>query len=113
MYYVDNDGDVLEITQPVLANYDAVEAIATEKQYRSLVWHTEGAFDIQSGEWKFHDDYAAQGYQPVICDMQTASMLVTIYRAMHSDNQEKMRRMLSASRGQFAKVVNLGWKHVT
>lgn len=90
----------------VYADFARVKEVFDNHSAAYLVWPEEGAF--LGDKWQFNG--AHKGFEPLLLDAMTANALVTVHNAI--TDKAKFLRMIAASRGQFAKIVNFCWKHV-
>lgn len=80
----------------VSASYDAVKRVLAERQWRAF-------------RWPLTDD---PDDAPIIVDMQTANVMVTIHDALSEANRVTFEDWVAMSRIHFAKMVAFCWNNV-
>lgn len=89
----ENDFDI-RLSDIVAASFGTLAAIGRGKLgWRAFTWSND-----------------ATSFEPLIVDAFTASAMVQIYDALGGANQAKFKRMVGASRGSFARLMEFAWK---
>jgi hypothetical protein len=92
------------------ASFQVIREIVDGQQFHAFVWPDEGHF-TDDGKWVFNKEH--DGYAPMIIDMLTAKVMLTVDEAFKSsDNRQKFRRFIAADRGSFARMVQISWNAV-
>jgi hypothetical protein len=90
------------------ASYEAL-VDASVGNAKAFVWPDEGNFNA-AGNFRFHADH--EGFQPLLIDKVSASMMLTLYRALNEPNQKRFREFVGAGRGEFAHLFELTQERV-
>lgn len=107
----------------VFCTRENLQRIVDEKQSMALVWPEEGIFTPE-GDWVFNAEHGPphfEVYEPLLCDIQTASLLIDMYNKLsgkpmpqdHSlagkTNKEVFDIRVAESRAYFGKFVDFCW----
>jgi len=90
----------------VYANTEQLYLIVENRTAAAFVWPEEGAFFDEL--WHFNEQHVE--FAPLIVDIQTANLLITLRAALTWDrNALKFDRMIQANRASFARIVEYCW----
>lgn len=94
--------------QIAMASMEAIRAIVAERQATALVWNDEGEFvdDV----FVFNEKH--DGFEPLIVDLTTASIMCQVADAISDENKAKLAEWVGKGRGHFAKVYEISMKAV-
>ena len=98
------------IKPPWYATFPVIQRILENGSFEYLVWPDEGRF--YGEEFVFNARHEEDGFEPLLMDIQTANMLVTVHDAMNEKNQRKFERMVIKSRGAFGMLLDFGWPRI-
>ena len=106
----DVDVEDLEMMQLMMdeakfASFDLLRESVKTSSFKVFVWPNEGAFIM--GVFSFNSKH--QQTEPMLVDMNTANMLLTLYEALDREAQIKMESAIKCSRERFVQTVAVGW----
>ncbi len=87
----------------VFASLENLQKIVKEHSFHLFVWECEGTF----AKMNFNFNSKFKDFSPILVDVQTANMLLTVYEALK--NKQEFEAIIKRSRYQFAKMVEFGW----
>lgn len=92
-----------------IASFEMLEE-AADGRAKAFIWPDEGAF-TKAGNFRFNADHS--DFEPLLIDKLSASMMLTLYRALNETNQKIFRQWVTAGRGEFAALFEMTQERVT